>query len=155
MEFAWPSCRLGRGDKRRRLRGEITNTEVGNIRIETEAAYQRRKTKLAQKPKPKLCPPLLASSRLGLLTAKTKPRSEYRNAVVCPRRQFRPNVYAFSRFQFTSSPIVDPVLDAGCLYASTSVREASSPAARMLSPTFFSSGLILMILKSCSLPGSR
>src|SRR5207244_7971506 len=45
-----------------------------------------------------------------------------------------------ARFQFISSPIVDPVLEEGCLYASTSVREASSPTARMLSPTFFSSG---------------
>src|SRR5579864_422430 len=66
--------------------------------------------------------------------------------------------YPFSfpaRFQDISSPMVDPVLDAGCLYDSTSERDASSPAARMLSPTFFSSGLILMILKSCSAPGSR
>jgi hypothetical protein len=34
--------------------GEITNTEVGNIGIETEAAYQRRMRKQTQKPKPKL-----------------------------------------------------------------------------------------------------
>ena len=34
--------------------GEITHTEVGNIGIETEAAYRRRVTKQAQKPKPKL-----------------------------------------------------------------------------------------------------
>src|SRR5205807_8820595 len=61
-----------------------------------------------------------------------------------------------ARFQDTNSPIVDPpVLEAGCLYASTSVREASSPTARILSPTFFSSWFILMILKSCSWPGSR
>src|SRR2546427_8079335 len=61
-----------------------------------------------------------------------------------------------ARFQDTNSPIVDPpVLEAGCLYASTSVRDASSPTARMLRPTFFSSWFILMILKSCSWPGSR
>src|SRR5205823_421854 len=54
--------------------------------------------------------------------------------------------------QFDTHP---PVLEAGCLYASTSVREASSPTARILSPTFFSSWFILMILKSCSWPGSR
>jgi hypothetical protein len=34
--------------------GEVTNTEVGDIGIETEAAYQRRLAKDNQKPKPKL-----------------------------------------------------------------------------------------------------
>jgi hypothetical protein len=34
--------------------GEVTNTEVGNIGVETEAAYQRRMAKQTQKPKPKL-----------------------------------------------------------------------------------------------------
>jgi hypothetical protein len=34
--------------------GEITNTEVGDIGIETQAAYQRRTAKDNQKAKPKL-----------------------------------------------------------------------------------------------------
>jgi hypothetical protein len=34
--------------------GEVTNTEVGDVGIETEAAYERRMAKENQKPKPKL-----------------------------------------------------------------------------------------------------
>jgi hypothetical protein len=34
--------------------GEVANTEIGTIGIETESAYQRRSTKETQKPKPKL-----------------------------------------------------------------------------------------------------
>ncbi len=34
--------------------GEVVNTEIGTIGIETESAYQRRSAKETQKPKPKL-----------------------------------------------------------------------------------------------------